>query len=82
MSVKKEKKKNKKAEPKKKHISKEDLLVKNIEELTLQLSEVDDKHIRLKAEFDNFRKRKEKRVLKHTRNLIVMRLFVIKRLVS
>ena len=63
MSVKTEKKKKKKAEAKKKHISKEDLLVKNIEELTLQLSQVDDKHIRLKAEFDNFRKRKEKEII-------------------
>lgn len=59
MSVKTEKKKTKKAEQKKKLSKKEQKLEKNIEELTLQLSEVEDKHIRLKAEFDNFRKRKE-----------------------
>lgn len=59
MSVKAEKKKTKKADQKKKLSKNEQKLEKNIEELTLQLSEVEDKHIRLKAEFDNFRKRKE-----------------------
>ncbi len=63
MSVKTEKKKKKKAEPKKKLISKEEQLVKNIEELTLKLSAVEDKYIRLKAEFDNFRKRKDKEII-------------------
>ena len=58
MSVKAEKKKKKKTEPKKKQVSKEEQLVKNIEELTLQLSVIEDKHVRLKAEFDNFRRRK------------------------
>lgn len=59
MSVKAGKKKTKKADQKKKLSKNEQKLEKNIEELTLQLSEVEDKHIRLKAEFDNFRKRKE-----------------------
>ncbi|HBN44889.1 MAG: nucleotide exchange factor GrpE [Candidatus Marinimicrobia bacterium] len=63
MSVKAEKKKKKKTEPKKKQVSKEEQLVKNIEELTLQLSVIEDKHVRLKAEFDNFRKRKEKEII-------------------
>ena len=31
-----------------------------IEELTKQLTNVEDKQLRLKAEFENFRKRKEK----------------------
>ncbi len=44
--------------------TREQRLEKNIEELTLQLSEMDDKHIRLKAEFDNFRKRKEKEIIR------------------
>lgn len=59
MSVKAGKKKTKKADQKKKLSKNEQKLEKNIEELSLQLSEVEDKHIRLKAEFDNFRKRKE-----------------------
>jgi len=33
-----------------------------IEELTKQLTDVDDKQLRLKAEFENFRKRKEKEI--------------------
>lgn len=43
--------------------TKERRLEKNIEELTMKLSELDDKHVRLKAEFDNFRKRKEKEII-------------------
>ncbi|MCH7613043.1 MAG: nucleotide exchange factor GrpE [Candidatus Marinimicrobia bacterium] len=43
--------------------TKERRLEKNIEELTLKLSELDDKHVRLKAEFDNFRKRKERELI-------------------
>ncbi len=61
MSVKTEKKK--KTETKKKISKREEQLEKNIEELTLQISELEDKHVRLKAEFDNFRKRKEKEIL-------------------
>jgi len=34
-----------------------------IEELAKQLTEVEDKQLRLKAEFENFRKRKEKEIL-------------------
>ena len=34
-----------------------------IEELTKQLTEVEDKQLRLKAEFENFRKRKEKEII-------------------
>ena len=34
-----------------------------IEELTKQLTNVDDKQLRLKAEFENFRKRKEKEIM-------------------
>ncbi|MFQ6677907.1 MAG: nucleotide exchange factor GrpE [Fidelibacterota bacterium] len=44
--------------------TKEQQLERNIEELTLQLSEMEDKHIRLKAEFNNFRKRKEKEIIR------------------
>ena len=33
-----------------------------IEQLTKQLTDVDDKQLRLKAEFENFRKRKEKEI--------------------
>ncbi len=36
---------------------------KKIEELTSKLAELEDKHLRLKAEFDNFRRRKEKEIL-------------------
>lgn len=53
----------KEAKTKKIKETKEQRLEKNIEELTLRLSELDDKHIRLKAEFDNFRKRKEKEII-------------------
>ena len=64
MSVKTEKeKKTKKTKLKKNKASREQQLEINIEELTLQLSEVEDKHVRLKAEFDNFRKRKEKEII-------------------
>ena len=64
MSVKTEKeKKTKKTKLKKNKASREQQLEKNIEELTLQLREVEDKHVRLKAEFDNFRKRKEKEII-------------------
>ena len=64
MSVKTEKeKKTKKTKHKKNKVSREQQLEKNIEELTLQLSEMEDKHVRLKAEFDNFRKRKEKEII-------------------
>ena len=41
-------------------INKDKLL---IEELTKQLMNVDEKQLRLKAEFENFRKRKEKEIL-------------------
>ena len=34
-----------------------------IEELTKQLTDVEDKQLRLKAEFENFRKRKEKEII-------------------
>ena len=34
-----------------------------IEKLTKQLTDVEDKQLRLKAEFDNFRKRKEKEII-------------------
>jgi len=34
-----------------------------IEELTKQLTNVEDKQLRLKAEFENFRKRKEKEIM-------------------
>ena len=34
-----------------------------IEKLTKQLTDVDDKQLRLKAEFENFRKRKEKEII-------------------
>ena len=34
-----------------------------IEELTKQLMNVEDKQLRLKAEFENFRKRKEKEII-------------------
>lgn len=61
MSVKTDKQKKSKA--KKTKTSKNHKLEKNIEELTLQLSQVEDKHLRLKAEFDNFRKRKEQEVI-------------------
>ena len=64
MSVKTEKeKKTKKTKHKKNKVSREQQLEKNIEELTLQLSEMEDKHVRLNAEFDNFRKRKEKEII-------------------
>jgi molecular chaperone GrpE len=56
-------KKTKKTKHKKNKVSREQQLEKNIEELTLQLSEMEDKHVRLKAEFDNFRKRKEKEII-------------------
>jgi len=42
--------------------TKAQLLEKNIEQLTMKLSELEDKHVRLKAEFDNFRKRKVKEI--------------------
>ena len=41
-------------------INKDKLL---IEELTKQLTNVEDKQLRLKAEFENFRKRKEKEII-------------------
>ena len=41
-------------------INKDKLL---IEELTKQLMNVDEKYLRLKAEFENFRKRKEKEIM-------------------
>jgi len=53
----------KETKTKKTKVTKERRLEKNIEELTLKLSELDDKHVRLKAEFDNFRKRKEKEII-------------------
>jgi molecular chaperone GrpE len=55
--------KQKKSKQKKNQIDRKHQLEKNIEELTLQLSQVEDKHLRLKAEFDNFRKRKEQEVI-------------------
>jgi molecular chaperone GrpE len=55
--------KQKKLKQKKNQIDRKHQLEKNIEELTLQLSQVEDKHLRLKAEFDNFRKRKEQEVI-------------------
>lgn len=61
MSVKSDK--QKKLKQKKNQIDRKHQLEKNIEELTLQLSQVEDKHLRLKAEFDNFRKRKEQEVI-------------------
>lgn len=61
MSVKSDK--QKKSKQKKNQIDRKHQLEKNIEELTLQLSQVEDKHLRLKAEFDNFRKRKEQEVI-------------------
>lgn len=64
MSVKTEKeKKTNKTKHKKNKVTREQQLENNIEELTLQLSEMEDKHIRLNAEFDNFRKRKEKEII-------------------
>jgi molecular chaperone GrpE len=59
--------KQKKSKQKKNQIDRKHQLEKNIEELTLQLSQVEDKHLRLKAEFDNFRKRKEQEVINLTR---------------
>ncbi len=38
-------------------------LEKNIEKLTMDLNDLNDKYIRLQAEFDNFRKRKEKEII-------------------
>ncbi len=61
MSVKSDK--QKKSKQKKNQIDRKHQLEKNIEELTFQLSQVEDKHLRLKAEFDNFRKRKEKEII-------------------
>lgn len=61
MSVKSDK--QKKLKQKKNQIDRKHQLEKNIEELTFQLSQVEDKHLRLKAEFDNFRKRKEQEVI-------------------
>ncbi len=61
MSVKSDK--QKKSKQKKNQIDRKHQLEKNIEELTLQLSQIEDKHLRLKAEFDNFRKRKEQEVI-------------------
>ena len=61
MSVKSDK--QKKSKQKKNQIDRKHQLEKNIEELTFQLSQVEDKHLRLKAEFDNFRKRKEQEVI-------------------
>ena len=61
MSVKSDK--QKKSKQKKNQIDRRHQLEKNIEELTFQLSQVEDKHLRLKAEFDNFRKRKEQEVI-------------------
>jgi len=55
--------KQKKSKQKKNQIDRKHQLEKNIEELTLQLSQIEDKHLRLKAEFDNFRKRKEQEVI-------------------
>jgi molecular chaperone GrpE len=55
--------KQKKSKQKKNQIDRKHQLEKNIEELTFQLSQVEDKHLRLKAEFDNFRKRKEQEVI-------------------
>lgn len=52
-----------KTDKKKKLSKKENQLEKSIEELTLQLHEMEDKHLRLIAEFDNFRKRKDKEIL-------------------
>ena len=62
----KKKKREKKNAPLKKgakpaaKINKDKLL---IEELTKQLTNVEDKQLRLKAEFENFRKRKEKEII-------------------
>jgi len=55
--------KQKKSKQKKNQIDRKHQLEKNIEELTFQLSQVEDKYLRLKAEFDNFRKRKEQEVI-------------------
>lgn len=55
------KKKKTEKKSKKATVSKDILL---IEKLTGELKALEDKHIRLKAEFDNFRRRKEKDFLK------------------
>jgi molecular chaperone GrpE len=53
-------------EPQKKKDSKYKLSAdkKKIQELKTQVSELDDKRLRLKAEFDNFRKRRDKDMLR------------------
>lgn len=47
--------------PKKSTVSKDKLL---IEKLSTELKDIEDRHVRLKAEFDNFRRRKERDYLK------------------
>ena len=51
-------------QPKKKNESKLTSDKKKIEELKKQIAELDDKRLRLKAEFDNFRKRRDKEMLR------------------
>lgn len=58
-TLKKEPKKKEKPKSSKKQVSKKGLIDKEtIKTLELQLEEIQDKHLRLKAEFDNFRRRK------------------------
>ena len=54
------KKTDKTTQKKSKKLSPTDKLKKTISELEISLNESSEKHLRLKAEFDNFRKRKDK----------------------
>lgn len=57
---------SKNGEPKKKKIVKPKLKKKEkMAEVQSQLSILEDKHLRLKAEFDNFRRRKEKEIIQY-----------------
>ena len=57
------KKTSKTAQKKSKKLSPTDKLKNTIEQLEVSLNESSEKHLRLKAEFDNFRKRKDKEIV-------------------
>ena len=56
------KKTSKTAQKKSKKLSPSDKLKNTIEQLEVSLNESSEKHLRLKAEFDNFRKRRDKEI--------------------
>jgi molecular chaperone GrpE len=66
MSTKAKKSKSKKPSPTKSHktaAKKSDIQIKKFEEFVANIAALEDRHLRLKAEFENYRKRKEREIV-------------------